>query len=97
MYPRMLGQPMYPGGAPVSPDNCSYEDQTARQLYWLESNDKATKDQIKMLKEYWIYYLKAPIWKLDIKEEEKRLKKPLEKFSVEELWHFSMINGLDPF
>lgn len=95
MYPKIAGLPIYPGGLPVSADSCSFEDKTARELYFLNGEGKTDPIQDEMLKSYMIYYLGAPLFENELTAE--IIAKDLEKMSIEDLMAEMLSCGLDPF
>jgi len=66
--PSFLGQPMYPGGFPVKPEQCNYEGKSAQELFFqpVDVPGKVakllTEDEAEFLRQYLIYYIHAPIW-----------------------------------
>lgn len=60
--PQLLGQVLYPGGAPISPENYSFEGESARAIYFKQTMDGLDSDEFDFLKEYVIYYINAPFF-----------------------------------
>lgn len=91
MYPRIAGNALYPGGAPVSQESCHYDDKTPSELFALHNQDKLDEFGQQMLKDWMIYFMTAPIFQGQLGKD------ALEKMSVDELWEECMSIGLDPF
>lgn len=93
MMPIYLGQPLYPQGFPIQPKNLTYEGQTVEQKFLLYCDSKATPEDEDILKQYIIYYMKSPLFKLP-----KKLSKiDIQKISLDDLIWECIDIGIDPF
>lgn len=61
--PRLLGQPLYPGGAPLDPKNHYWQETSAFDIAMKNyGGEDLNEDELLFLKEYVKYYALAPCW-----------------------------------
>lgn len=94
LYPRMIGQPMYLGGAPVPAHSVRFENFNISQ-WWVKSvEEKIDQMAEQMVKQYMIYYAFAPIFEVPHNEPLKaRLSMDM---SISEIYKLLLEYGLDP-
>ena len=93
--PKILGSQLYPGGFPLRADHITYLGKTIQQIndeaMDLEmKNEPPIAEHTKILTDYYLYYLQAPIWKIDDIEK-------IFNMSLHELDDLCYEVGLDPF
>ncbi len=91
--PTFLGEPFYPHGCPIPPQNIEYGEQTIQKKFLLHCEHKATEEDENILKEYIHYYINAPMFELP-----NRLKNlDLKAISLDQLIDECIDIGIDPF
>ncbi len=94
--PTFLGEPFYPGGAPLHPEKIqTLVGLTIEELklkYW---EDNATKEEQEILKEYVLYFIGAPLFNIQFENtaQEEYFR---EKMSLDDILDLLLDAGLDP-
>ena len=104
IMPKFLGNPMYPGGVPIRPENYSYGGSNMREIYFRYScvdrdkyGDRKPNDE-NLLIAYTLYYINAPIFDLGDQEYIRELREEAKKCeSFDKLWFMCIDSGIDPF
>jgi hypothetical protein len=102
--PKMLGRPLYPGGAALPKESVTWDDKNVQEIYFKRVDDisnkiKPNKDEEKFLKYYVLYYIHAPIFRCDKAMQEymdELLNQDLMKLSLDDLIMKCMEYGIDP-
>jgi hypothetical protein len=96
IQPTWLGQPWYPGGFPLKPEQVHAGSKSIQDIYWEHSQSNGKHpDHEETLKSYSVYYLNAPIFDNELTQEIKA--KDLMQMSFDDVWRELMDCGLDPF
>jgi len=109
IVPKWLGQPMYPGGFPVRMENITYSTESnseTLQEKWLKrcrsvvANQQPDKADEELLVHWVVYYLHAPIWRMNQEAFDwgvgPLLKKDLLSMSLSQLIGECLDIGIDP-
>lgn len=67
--PTYLGEPLYPGGAPLKSEDCSINGETIWNIYERYLIEKESKDDMLILKNYLQYYIHAPVFDSEYSDE----------------------------
>lgn len=96
-YPKWLGQPMYPGGIPLKPEQVKYEGRSVRDIYYdnCDGDDGIPERDEKCIRDYIIYYINAPIFQSEFTEELTQ-NPELVKLSLDDLIIKCLEYGIDP-
>lgn len=95
--PTWLGQPFYPGGFPLKPDQVTASDRTIHQIYFdaIDAEGEYSKDDEETLKSYVVYYINAPLFTSEFTEELHKM--DLMSMGLTEVIMACLDYGLDPF
>jgi len=66
--PKMFGNTLYPGGAPLQPENHHWQDTSVRDLYFKIDDGLNDDDEFNFIKEYIIYHINAPCFSFEEKD-----------------------------
>lgn len=94
MMPTFLGQPLYPGGAPVPAENIDVFGQTIEQIKYKYFSREATGEEKEILKEYVLYYIGAPIFLLSFENDSQE--QYFKTMSLDRILELLLDAGLDP-
>lgn len=100
--PTWLGQPMYPGGFPLPPENVHVEGRSIQDIYLKGISIEDTKvtrtwtaDEVETLKSYCAYYVKAPVFSSEFTDE--LVAMDFMKMTLDDVIMECLNYGLDPF
>ncbi len=90
--PALLGQPMYPGGFPLKPQEIKVDGETLDTIFLKYCMNCSSKTEEDILKLFVIYYMKAPLFDLNYLKGV-----DLSTMSFYELISACLDIGIDPF
>jgi hypothetical protein len=96
MMPTYLGEPLYPAGFPLKPEQIRYNDKTIQDIFLDYCGQIKTKESENILKEFVLYYINAPVFDSEFTRELTE-NKDLNSLSLDDLIMKCLDYGLDPF
>lgn len=92
--PTFLGQPLYPGGAPLQKENININGEAFNDILLRYYEGKASDEDKETVKEYVLYFIGAPLFiiQFDSKDQEQKFK----SMPLDDMLDLLLDAGIDP-